>query len=232
MTLTPAQELRRELLFIALDSRDGTEAALETAARLEAFVLHGQAPGEPQQPPAPAPSAELPSPPPESDDRPAAGDEPEPPQPAQARGAGSSRTARSYGRSRRRAPSAPSRRAEDSAQREAEIASFIARNGVSQPPVTLETVANFVRERDYSVVRDDDGRYVVDGRKVFTPEELLDWANRMRRRLNRPPFPSRVLQAEPPAETQPAERGERRPASSANGQRATGSDSHASPGAA
>lgn len=223
MALTPAQELRRELLFFALDSRDGIEAALETAMRLEAFVLHGQTADDTASRPGSG-SART-----EQAETAAAGQPQEASEPPQTADPSPSPVARARTTSRRRSPP-PARRPEERAQREAEIASYIARNGVSQAPVTLETVANFVRERDYSVVRDDDGRYVVDGRKVFTPEELLAWANRMRRQLNRPPFPSRVLQAEAATGAQPADPDQHRPASSANGERATASGSYASPG--
>lgn len=61
-------------------------------------------------------------------------------------------------------------------------------------PVTAETVVRFLRSRDYSVVRTGDGRYRLDGREVLTAQELLRKANRVREALGRPCWP-----ADPPA---------------------------------
>jgi len=66
---------------------------------------------------------------------------------------------------------------------------------VQRPEVTLTTVINFVRSRDYSVVRSEDGEVVVDGRRRFTTDEFIEWANNLRRQLRKPEFPCEVLRA-------------------------------------
>ncbi len=66
---------------------------------------------------------------------------------------------------------------------------------VQRPEVTLTTVINFVRSRDYSVVRSEDGEVVVDGRRRFTTDEFIEWANNLRRQLRKPEFPCELLRA-------------------------------------
>ena len=59
----------------------------------------------------------------------------------------------------------------------------------------VETVIQFLRSRDYSVVRVGDGQFKLDGRRILTADELREKANQVRRTLGQPPFAS--LRVEP-----------------------------------
>ena len=58
-------------------------------------------------------------------------------------------------------------------------------HGESAP---LRSAITFLRSRDYSVVRQDDGSYKLDERASLSDEELIDKANTVRDRLKRPKF--------------------------------------------
>ena len=70
---------------------------------------------------------------------------------------------------------------------------------VSDDPVSIESVVQFLRTRDYSVVRTGDGRYRLDGRDTVTAEQLFDRANRVRERLGRPIWPGPLVGGANPA---------------------------------
>lgn len=53
---------------------------------------------------------------------------------------------------------------------------------------TMETVITFMRSRDYSVVRDGAGSFLVDGHTKLTAQELISRANRLRECLGKPGF--------------------------------------------
>ncbi|MBK1696050.1 hypothetical protein CKO21_02170 [Rhodovibrio salinarum] len=59
---------------------------------------------------------------------------------------------------------------------------------IQRPSETIDSVVNFVRSRDYQVVRAADGTFVVDGRKEFTEAAFIEWANGLRRMLKKPAF--------------------------------------------
>lgn len=59
----------------------------------------------------------------------------------------------------------------------------------SPPRLPMDPVITFMRSRDYSVVRAEDGRYRVDNRRAFTAGELVERANDLRRQLGKPEFP-------------------------------------------
>lgn len=59
---------------------------------------------------------------------------------------------------------------------------------IQRPGETIDSVVNFVRSRDYQVVRGTDGTFVVDGRKHFSEAAFVEWANGLRRMLNKPAF--------------------------------------------
>lgn len=65
---------------------------------------------------------------------------------------------------------------------------------IQRPEVTLTTVINFVRSRDYSVVQSASGEIVVDGRRRFSKDDFIEWANNLRRQMRKPEFPYEVLQ--------------------------------------
>ena len=52
----------------------------------------------------------------------------------------------------------------------------------------MRSAITFLRSRDYSVVRQDDGSYKLDERASLSDEELIDKANTVRDRLKRPKF--------------------------------------------
>jgi|GEM_PF-2786397 len=52
----------------------------------------------------------------------------------------------------------------------------------------VEPIVHFLRSRDYSVVRVEDGRFRVDGRHVLDADELREKANKVRQSLGKPPF--------------------------------------------
>lgn len=59
---------------------------------------------------------------------------------------------------------------------------------ISRPQETLEDVINFVRSRDYEVVRECGGAMVVDNHKRFSEHAFIEWANGLRRYLKKPVF--------------------------------------------
>jgi len=52
--------------------------------------------------------------------------------------------------------------------------------------VGIDSVVHFLRTRDYTVVRTEDNRYDLDGRKVMTAQELFERANKVRAQLKKP----------------------------------------------
>lgn len=52
----------------------------------------------------------------------------------------------------------------------------------------VEPIIHFLRSRDYSVVRVEDGRFKLDGRHVLDANELREKANKVRQSLGKPPF--------------------------------------------
>lgn len=52
----------------------------------------------------------------------------------------------------------------------------------------VEPIIHFLRSRDYSVVRVEDGRFRLDGRQVLDADELREKANKVRQSLGKPPF--------------------------------------------
>lgn len=52
----------------------------------------------------------------------------------------------------------------------------------------VEPIIHFLRCRDYSVVRVDNGRFKLDGRHILNAEELREKANQVARSLGKPPF--------------------------------------------
>lgn len=52
----------------------------------------------------------------------------------------------------------------------------------------VEPIIHFLRSRDYSVVRVEDGRFRLDGRHVLDANELREKANKVRQSLGKPPF--------------------------------------------
>jgi hypothetical protein len=66
---------------------------------------------------------------------------------------------------------------------------------IQRPSETIESVVNFVRSRDYQVVQTQDGTFVVDGRKQFSEPAFVEWANGLRRMLNKPAFAVACAQA-------------------------------------
>ena len=69
------------------------------------------------------------------------------------------------------------------------VEKYLIERGATRPATSLDTVVKFMRTRDYSVVRADDGRYVVDERDHLTPAELVERANSLRLHLGQPAFP-------------------------------------------
>lgn len=92
-------------------------------------------------------------------------------------------------------PTHPPRGAGDALPGAEDVSRFIAERGVTRPALTLTSIVNFLRSRDYVVVRGDDGQFVVDGRQSLKAEELLSFANAVRRRMRQPEFPRTALQA-------------------------------------
>ncbi|HEY9548633.1 MAG TPA: hypothetical protein VIR45_03955 [Kiloniellaceae bacterium] len=52
----------------------------------------------------------------------------------------------------------------------------------------VDPIIHFLRSRDYSVVRVEDGRFKLDGRRVLSAEELREKANQVRLSMGKPPF--------------------------------------------
>ena len=69
------------------------------------------------------------------------------------------------------------------------VEKYLLERGATRPATSIETVIKFMRTRDYSVVRAEDGRYVVDERDHLTPAELVERANSLRLHLGQPVFP-------------------------------------------
>ena len=69
------------------------------------------------------------------------------------------------------------------------VEKYLLEQGVTRPETSIETVIKFMRTRDYSIVRAEDGRYVVDERDHLTPAELVERANSLRLHLGQPIFP-------------------------------------------
>ena len=53
---------------------------------------------------------------------------------------------------------------------------------------SVEPIIHFLRSRDYSVVRVEDGRFRLDGRRILSADELREKANQVRQSLGKPPF--------------------------------------------
>ena len=56
--------------------------------------------------------------------------------------------------------------------------------------IGVESIVQFLRSRDYSVVRVSEGRFRLDGRQVLSVDELREKANKVRKTLGQPPFVS------------------------------------------
>lgn len=52
----------------------------------------------------------------------------------------------------------------------------------------VEPIIHFLRSRDYSVVRVEDGRFRLDGRQILNADELREKANKVRQSLGKRPF--------------------------------------------
>jgi hypothetical protein len=52
----------------------------------------------------------------------------------------------------------------------------------------VEPIIHFLRSRDYSVVRVEDGRFRLDNRQILDADELREKANKVRQSLGKPPF--------------------------------------------
>ena len=72
------------------------------------------------------------------------------------------------------------------------IEKYLLERGATREEASIETVITFLRTRDYSVVRSDDGRYLLDEREHLTPSELVDRANSVRLHLGQPIFPKEL----------------------------------------
>lgn len=59
----------------------------------------------------------------------------------------------------------------------------------------VDPIIQFLRSRDYSVVRVGDGQFKLDGRKVVNAEELRQKANQVRKFLGQPPFASHLSES-------------------------------------
>ena len=59
-------------------------------------------------------------------------------------------------------------------------------------PMFVDSVIQFLRSRDYSVVRVGDGQFRLDGRRVMTADELREKANQVRKSLGQAPFTSQL----------------------------------------
>jgi hypothetical protein len=56
------------------------------------------------------------------------------------------------------------------------------------PGTGVEPIIHFLRSRDYSVVRVEEGRFRLDGRRILSADELREKANQVRKTLGQPPF--------------------------------------------
>lgn len=68
-------------------------------------------------------------------------------------------------------------------------------HGASWHPATgeecqigVDPIIQFLRSRDYSVVRVEEGHFRLDGRRVLSVDQLRDKANKMRKSMGLPPF--------------------------------------------
>ncbi len=59
-------------------------------------------------------------------------------------------------------------------------------------PMFVDSIIQFLRSRDYSVVRVGDGQFRLDGRRVMTADELREKANQVRKSLGQAPFTSQL----------------------------------------
>lgn len=213
LELTPVQELRRTLVFFALETCRDTEVVVDTAARMEDYVLRGRV-GESAASPSEVRSSDGASgggsgPEARDDARVSGRDGPRPRQKESGSGVrrsgiaetggspGGSTARRRFGRNpfAGRRPTLPPRKSGDRLPGAEDVSRFIAERGVTRPALTLTSVVNFLRSRDYVVVRADDGHFVVDGRQRLKAGELLSFANAVRRRMKQPEFPQTALQA-------------------------------------
>jgi len=53
---------------------------------------------------------------------------------------------------------------------------------------SVEPAIHFLRSRDYSVVRVEDGRFRLDGRRVLSADELREKADQVRQSMGKPPY--------------------------------------------
>lgn len=56
----------------------------------------------------------------------------------------------------------------------------------------VDPVIQFLRSRDYSVVRVGDGQFQLDGRRILSAAELREKANQVKKSLGQPPFTSEL----------------------------------------
>jgi hypothetical protein len=54
--------------------------------------------------------------------------------------------------------------------------------------LSIDPIIHFLRSRDYSVIRVEDGHFRLDGRRILSASELREKANQVRRTLGQPPF--------------------------------------------
>ena len=57
--------------------------------------------------------------------------------------------------------------------------------------MSVDSIVQFLRSRDYSVVRVSDGKFRLDGRQELSVDELRNKANQLRETLGQPPFATR-----------------------------------------
>lgn len=58
----------------------------------------------------------------------------------------------------------------------------------------IDPIIQFLRSRDYSVIRAEEGRYRLDGRRVLSASELREKANQVRQALGQPPFATQPVE--------------------------------------
>lgn len=78
-------------------------------------------------------------------------------------------------------------------ERASAVARHIEQFGMTKIPLNLDTVVTFLRSRDYSIVRTDDGSFLLDEREVLSSTDLLHRANVVRERLGQSAFPDQIL---------------------------------------
>lgn len=54
--------------------------------------------------------------------------------------------------------------------------------------ISVDPIIQFLRSRDYSIVRVSEGRFKLDGRRILSADELREKANQVRQTLGQPPF--------------------------------------------